>query len=340
MADGGKRNMRLVLLLLRASWRIVLLAGVVGGVSGAASVGLVALILHTLRDPDASSPRLIGLFAAFCAVVLLTRIGSQMLLSRLTQNSIVAIADGALPADPRLAAEAPGRDRLAPHAGLADRRRERRVAGDERRARAGREPGDSALRGGLLGFAFARACWRAPSCSASLGVASYWYSARFARQYVERAREAQDVLLKHIRELIEGVKELKMHHAPAPRVRRRRARSRPRRRSARASSSAIACTTRPSPGAGLTFFIAIGLLLFAWPKISQVDAATLTGYALTILYLMSPLEQIMGWLPFLGWATASVAQIERLGLMLDEGRAGSDRRRRRSPTGSRSSWPA
>ena len=90
----------------------------------------------------------------------------------------------------------------------------------------------------------------------------------------------------------------------------------------------------------LTFFIAIGLLLFAWPKIATVDAATLTGYSMTILYLMSPLEQIMGWLPFLGWAMASVAQIERLGLMLDEEEPEADRRWRRSTIGSRSSWRA
>ena len=68
----------------------------------------------------------------------------------------------------------------------------------------------------------------------------------------------------------------------------------------------------------LTFFIAIGLLLFLWPRIAQADSATLTGYALTVLYLMSPLEQIIGWLPFLGWAMNSVGQIERLGLALDE----------------------
>ena len=39
----------------------------------------------------------------------------------------------------------------------------------------------------------------------------------------------------------------------------------------------------------LTFFIAIGLLLFLWPRIAAADSATLTGYALTVLYLMSPL---------------------------------------------------
>ena len=47
----------------------------------------------------------------------------------------------------------------------------------------------------------------------------------------------------------------------------------------------------------LTFFIAIGLLLFAWPRFSHDDAQTIDGYVLLILYLMSPLEQIMGWLP-------------------------------------------
>ena len=49
--------MRLILFLLRASWHIVLLAGVVGAASGAASVALVAMILHTLRDPQR---RLVG----------------------------------------------------------------------------------------------------------------------------------------------------------------------------------------------------------------------------------------------------------------------------------------
>ncbi len=40
--------MKLIFFLLRASWRIVLLAALVGGVSGAASVALVALISHAL----------------------------------------------------------------------------------------------------------------------------------------------------------------------------------------------------------------------------------------------------------------------------------------------------
>ena len=52
--------MNLLLLLLRASWKTVVLAGLIGAASGAASVGLVALILHTLRDPFGSSAATMG----------------------------------------------------------------------------------------------------------------------------------------------------------------------------------------------------------------------------------------------------------------------------------------
>ena len=125
--------------------------------------------------------------------------------------------------------------------------------------------------------------------------------------------------MQRVRGLIEGVKELKMHQE--------------RRReffdevieaeeSVRVSQFYGDCLHDAAIAWGrLTFFVAIGLLLFAWPRIFPVNAATLTGYTLTILYMMSPLEQIVGWLPFLSWASNSVAQIERLGLMLNEGPA-------------------
>ena len=122
---------------------------------------------------------------------------------------------------------------------------------------------------------------------------------------------------QRIQELIEGVKELKMHHAR-------------RREFVDEVLQSAEDTARRSQFIGdslndvaiawgrLTFFIAIGLLLFAWPKFTHVDAPTLAAYSIIIFYLMSPLEQIMGWLPFLAWATASVQQIERLGFMLEE----------------------
>lgn len=308
--------MRLILFLLRASWRIVLLAGLVGTLSGVASVGLMAVIVQTLRDPNASTALLVGLFAALCVVVLLTQIGSQALLARLTQKSMAQLQMGLC----RRILDSPLRhlEEIGSHRLLAS------LTGDVSVV-------SQAMNGvPVLGVNFAiLICgatflgWLSPSLLLGavvfslLGIASYWYSASFARRYVNRAREAQNVLLQHVEQLIEGVKELKMHHA--------------RQRvfvddvlqsaedAARGSQFAGDCLHNASVAWGrLTFFIAIGLLLFAWPKMARVDAATLTGFSVIIFYLMSPLEQIMGWLPFVAWATASVAQIERLGLMLDQ----------------------
>jgi putative pyoverdin transport system ATP-binding/permease protein len=134
---------------------------------------------------------------------------------------------------------------------------------------------------------------------------------------VKRAREAHDVWMRHVRALIEGIKELKIH--------------RPRRREFvdgvldPAEALRCRCKIRGDTqfdaavvwGRSL-FLVAIGLLLFVWPRMFQVDAITLTGYVLTILFLMSPLEQILVWLPILAHASVSVAHIEGLGLMLDE----------------------
>ncbi len=122
--------------------------------------------------------------------------------------------------------------------------------------------------------------------------------------------------------MIEGVKEMKMHHD-----RRRVFVDRIVQSEAvlRESKFVGDCLHDAAISWGrLTFFIAIGLLLFAWPRLLAVDAPTLTAYVLTVLYLMSPLEQIIGWLPFLSWAAGSVAQIERLGLILNEEEAGTE----------------
>lgn len=308
--------MRLIFFLLRASWRIVLLAGLVGALSGIASVGLVALILHALGQANTSSIVLMGLFAALCVVVLLTHVTSQMLLSRLSQTSIEQLQVGLcrrILNSPLKHLEEIGSDRM-----LASLTGDVGVVSQAMNGVPVLAVNIVILVCGVIYLGWlSRELMLAAVFFCLLGMASYWYAAGFARRYVERAREAQDELLKRIRELIEGVKELKMHHA------RRREFVYdvllPAGTSARHSQFVGDCLNNAAIAWGrLTFFIAIGLLLFAWPRITSVEAATLTGYVLTILYLMSPLEQIMGWLPFMGWARVSVAQIERLGLMLDE----------------------
>ncbi len=309
--------MKLLLLLLRASWKTVFLAGLIGAASGAASVGLMALIMHTLRAPNGSTAVTMGLFAALCVVTLITRVGSQMVLCRMMQANIAELRIRLcrqILESPLKHLEEIGIDRML---GC--------LTGDVNLV-------SQAINGvpvlmvnlvqlvcgvaylGSLSLTVMACC----VVFAILGFASYWYSSRWASKHVKRSRQAQDVLLKRVRRLIEGVKELKMHHdrrceyvdqvIQAQDVVR--------------ESKYLSDTFHDAAIAWgrLTFFIAIGLLLFVWPRVAPgaVDSATLTGYVLIVLYLMSPLEQMIAWLPFLGWAMNSVAQIERLGLALDE----------------------
>lgn len=76
--------MKLILFLLRTNWRVALMSALVGAMSGGASLAIVVLILRTIEAPDASTALIVILFALLCAVVLLTRIVSQVLVSRLT----------------------------------------------------------------------------------------------------------------------------------------------------------------------------------------------------------------------------------------------------------------
>jgi putative ATP-binding cassette transporter len=309
--------MKLIVFLLRASWQVVLAAGIVGGISGAASVALLALINHVLFGNAQSSPAMLAsLFAVLCIVILTTQIVSQILLSRLTQTSIARLRLGLA----RRILESPLKhlEEIGTYSMLASLTNDVGVVSQAMNGVPVLGVNLVILACGSIYLGWLSLGLLAGALSFCIfGVASYWYFSRFAQRYIERARAAQDLLTKRIEELIEGIKELKMHHA-----RRREFLDdvlRPAEWAARNSQFIGDGLNNAAIAWGrLAFFVAIGLLLFTGRTFFAIDAATLVAYVLTILYLMSPLEQIMGWLPFLGWATASVSQIERLGLMLDE----------------------
>jgi putative pyoverdin transport system ATP-binding/permease protein len=311
----GSSAMKLIFFLVKASWRTVLLAAMIGSASGVASILLLDSILRALGNPAGSSSAAVGSFAALCLVILATRIASNLLLCRLTQQTISRMRMGIcrrILASPLVRLEEIGMPRMLGT-----------LTGDVSAVSQAMNGvptlavnvvilvGGAVYLGALsprllailLGFC-------------ALGVASYWYAAKFANRYVRRSREAYDVWLRHVRALFDGVKELKMHGArrgefvqgaldPAEALRCR---------------SKILCDTTFDAAViwgRLLFFVAIGLLLFGWAKQTELGGDTLARFVFTIMFLMSPLEQIMAWLPFLSHASVSVANIERLGLTLD-----------------------
>ena len=186
--------MKLILFLLRSSWRVVLLAGLVGGLSGAASVGLVVMILDTLKALNAgdvaASVSLAGYFAALCVVILLTQVASQLLLGRLTQTTVAKLQVGLC----RRILESP----LKHLEEIGSPRMLASLTGDVSVV-------SQAMNGvPVLGVNLViLACgavylgWLSPNLLlgavvfCALGMASYWYSSRFAQRYVQRAERSR-----------------------------------------------------------------------------------------------------------------------------------------------------
>jgi putative pyoverdin transport system ATP-binding/permease protein len=143
----------------------------------------------------------------------------------------------------------------------------------------------------------------------------------FTRLY--QARDEQDRLYKHFRELTEGMKELKLHRE---------------RRDVFFSENIHGVTERYKQhaiGAEMRFIIAqnwthllfwtvIGSVLFYLPKVENVNPAAITGYVIATLYLMGPLSGVLSSLSLFGRASAALNKVEQLGITL-AARAGEER---------------
>ena len=62
----------------------------------------------------------------------------------------------------------------------------------------------------------------------------------------------------------------------------------------------------------LAFFGFIGFLLFAAPSIEPISRPTLVSAVLVVLYLMTPLDIILTWVPVLGRAQVSLQRVQAL----------------------------
>ncbi len=307
--------MRLLFLLLGESWLGGVLSATLGAVGGVVSLLLITLIHAALSAPPAESGRIAGIFALLCGVVLVTQIGSKCLLVRLSQSTAarlrIKLCERILDA-PLVELEAVGKHRLL--ATLIDD-----VNGIAWALTGLPSVGAQAMV--LVAGIVYLATLSAPlaMCTvlvASLGVLSYLAGNRIANRFLRQAREGQDEVLRQLRDMIRGIKELKGHHhrqvefmnrvfVPAEQAMRRHA-------IAGQSLQGVA-----QSWGRLMVFVGIGLLVFVWPRLQTVDAATLTGYTLTILYLTFPLENIVAWLPSANHASISLRKIDSLGLMID-----------------------
>ena len=149
-----------------------------------------------------------------------------------------------------------------------------------------------------------------------LGAVIYNFLHVRAFKAIYRAREERDVLRGHFRDLIEGIKELKMHAL----------------RLEAFLSARVLPTSENFKQYNLVagrqfilvdswsqclFFCIIGLVLFVSPVFHSLSAEALTGFVFASLYVMSPILSIMGTVPTFYRGGISLKKIEEIGVSLE-----------------------
>src|SRR5688572_20248237 len=148
-----------------------------------------------------------------------------------------------------------------------------------------------------------------------IGAAVYRLLINRGFHFLSEAREVEDRLFNHFRGLTEGIKELKLH----------------RNRRGVFLSEHIETTTQEyqvhnvaaemrfiiaQSWTHLLLFVAIGILLFVVPNLEHLPPRAMSGYIITILYLMGPLSGVLGYVSLYGRGNVAFTKVEQLGISL------------------------
>ncbi|MGB7926171.1 MAG: cyclic peptide export ABC transporter [Pyrinomonadaceae bacterium] len=313
--------MKLISFLLRCSRSVrysrltIAFVIFIGVVSGACNVVLLSIINAALHRSDYTATTLAWKFAVVCLLLPLSRFASQALLVRFSARVIFDLRMNLC----RRVLAAPLRllEGLGPHRILAILTEDIPIIADTL-VNVPLICMHLAIVGGCLVYLG----WLSFNVLLGvllfmvIGVVGYRLVVKRAIRYFRLARDQWDMIFQHFRALTQGTKELKLH-------RRRR----------EAFFSETLATTHAAlqrhsvagetifnavTSAGQTlFFILVGLILFLVPFLEEdIDARTLTGYTLTILYMMTPIEVLLNRIPGLGRANVAAQKVEKLGIKL------------------------
>ncbi|MGY2288232.1 cyclic peptide export ABC transporter [Pseudomonas sp. SDO528_S397] len=302
--------MDLLILMAKRSWRALLVATVTGLACGLAAAGLIAMINHSLSVFDQLRP-VDGLyFAGLVLLVAVSRVVSDISLLRLGQ---AAVNDMRLHLSAKLVDTPYAQlQRLGKHRLLA------MLTDDTQTISQAVELVPIMLvNGGIIVACLGYLGWLSlPLLGVTvalilLGSLSFNWPQRRALTSISRARELKDQLFDHYRLLTDGSKELQLNH---PRRQHFFTRlllpvSQQYRRDFVRGMSIYAVVLN---WGNAVFYLLIGVVLFAAPHFIELSASLVTGYILAILYMITPLSELMHALPTLGRASVALNKIHAL----------------------------
>ncbi|HEX6038730.1 cyclic peptide export ABC transporter [Longimicrobium sp.] len=301
----------LLALLLRWSAGTLVLAAAAGIASGAANAVLLALANRALHHPRPwADGALAGSFAGVCLLVPVLRAASSYLMASLAQRMVTDLRRDL----GRRILDAPLRrlEELGTPRLLAVLTEDLAAVAAALRAL----PllfVQGAIVAGCLGYLG----WLSPAALGgvllllALGVATYRLPLARAERLQREQRELADRLWGDLEGLTGGVKELKLHAARREALLRELDETG---RRIRRTSVGSATLFAAAAGWGqMVIFGLVGTIAFVLPLRGGVPGEVLTGYALVLLYLMSPLEVILDALPVLSRARLGLHRAEALG---------------------------
>jgi len=299
---------------MRYSRRYVLLAMLTGIISGLSSTGLLALINAALKSKARSASTLVLVFVGLCIVIALSRIASELLLSRIAQKAMFELRMNLC----NQVLQVPLRrlEEIGAHRILT-------TLTDDVPAITNAVASipvlciNAAIVVGCLVYLGFLSWFALPSMMIFLvvGIATYQFAVLRGLRYFKAARADGDSLFHHFQSLTAGIKELKLNR------RRREAFTSEvleptAARFQRHNLSGQAIYTVAASWGQLLSFVVIGLLIFVLPVFMNISEQVLTGYALALLFMTTPLQGIMLSAPNLGRANVALNNMEKLGLQL------------------------
>jgi putative pyoverdin transport system ATP-binding/permease protein len=299
---------REILRLLPPFWPVALISVLMGGLSGLATAGLIAIVNNALQAGSGTLVPAILAFAGLCLLALAGEIVSDIGTNTVGQR-IVA----------RLRQDLSAKILTAPIARIEEYRAHRLIAVLNADI-------ETVSNVSFLFSAFAIALAVTLGCliyllllsPALFPLALGVIFAGAALQIVARSRglarftasrEAEDELQKHYRAVIDGAKELRISRPRRSRLFAQITATVTRIRELRLQAVKVYCTANAF-GAALVFIV-IGVIL-ALQQAADADRAVLSGFALVLLYMKSPVQQLVGALPVIARAQVAFSRIAEL----------------------------
>lgn len=306
--------MELIRFLFARSRLVFIFTVIFGCLSGITNAGMLAVVNAALFRRHAGPRALLFVFIALCVLAPLTRVISELLLTRLGQNAIFALRTGLarqVLRVPLQKIEEAGAHRILS------------VLTDDIPILTGMISSVPVL---FINIGVVTSCliymgwlkWKlllALLAVIVLGITTYQLAVVRATPYFRRARARENDLQKHFQGLLHGIKELKLHQ-------RRREDFLTKVLSAAAGLfrteviSGFRIYSVAASWGQLLVFVVIGVSVFGLRGTLAAGEGVLSGFILALLFIMTPLQVIMNAAPNLARARTALKNIDDLGLKL------------------------